>query len=514
MRQINRAILEEIKEKLPLSTFINLDWVGSSRGIKKAHCPFHDDRTPSFVLFEDTQTYHCFGCKEHGDIFDYIMRINGVHFYEAVEMCAQKLNIDLGTEKEYSFYSRFKEVMKLTHEFFVAQFTSLKSDHLAKVAITDRGLSLDSYDYGYAPENGSELVNYLLNKGVEKEEMERAGILNRMGTSFFFGRLIIPLKNDFGHVIGFSARQLKEDNAGKYINSKNTEFFDKSQVLFNMDRAKREIAKTGEVYVVEGPFDTIKMISKGYQNVVSVSGTALTKKHLEILLTRVRNKGKIILLFDADDAGRNSVLSTFTGPGIDAQGNLYVKSLPSGSDPCDYLTSHDELPEETESAARWIWDNIYEKELLGQSIENRGVFATEIRTNFIEYIQNTVVRQNYSWKLENISGVSGVGVAPKKDKGETKKPGIFIDLLSVYVHNRSILEGKLDPSEFSNEKASQIIKDVVENTTKESMENEYLAEVIYLNVVPGLTTEQAVVSHFEYLLDYLKRKERVKESGS
>ncbi|MEK7482097.1 MAG: DNA primase [Patescibacteria group bacterium] len=303
--------VEQIKEKLDIVEFIRsyiqLQPAGKNF---KALCPFHKERTPSFSISPERQTWHCFGaCSEGGDIFKFLMKYENLEFHEALKILAEKAGVELKRvspidQKQFGVLYEINEAAK---EFFKQ---NLKSSGEAKKYLDSRGLkqeTIDEFELGLAPDKWDILAIYLIKKGYSAADIERAGLIfkNERGSLIdrFRNRIMFPLYNNFGKTIGFSGRILprfETPETGKYVNSPETLIFNKSKILYGFHKTKNHIRDKKKAVAVEGQMDLLMAHQDGVKNIVAVSGTALTVDHLKILK---RLADEIIFFFDNDEAG-------------------------------------------------------------------------------------------------------------------------------------------------------------------------------------------------------------------
>lgn len=303
--------VEQIKEKLDIVEFIRsyiqLQPAGKNF---KALCPFHKERTPSFSISPERQTWHCFGaCSEGGDIFKFLMKYENLEFHEALKILAEKAGVELKRvspidQKQFGVLYEINEAAK---EFFKQ---NLKSSAEAKKYLDSRGLkqeTVEEFELGLAPDKWDILAIYLIKKGYSAADIERAGLIfkNERGSLIdrFRNRIMFPLYNNFGKTIGFSGRILprfETPETGKYVNSPETLIFNKSKILYGFHKTKNHIRDKKKAVAVEGQMDLLMAHQDGVKNIVAVSGTALTVDHLKILK---RLADEIIFFFDNDEAG-------------------------------------------------------------------------------------------------------------------------------------------------------------------------------------------------------------------
>jgi len=339
--------VQEIKEKLNIvdviSGYLRLQKAGVNF---KALCPFHNEKTPSFMVSPSRQSWHCFGsCGEGGDIFTFIEKIEGVEFPEALKILAEKAGIILKYDnpKLRSEKDKAYEICEKATQFFTA---SLNNANVILDYLHQRGLqdgTIDEWRLGYAPDSWGSLLSFLDKYGYRELEIEKAGLILR-GVKYhdrFRNRLMFPIFDTNGRVVAFSGRimndivpsKTEKADSGKYINSPETILYNKSRILYGLDRAKTEIRKADKVILVEGQMDVILPWQDGIRNIVATSGTALTEDHLLVLKRLTSN---LTLAFDMDEAGARA---TERGDlaAVQSGFNISVVSLLSGKDPADFV---------------------------------------------------------------------------------------------------------------------------------------------------------------------------------
>ena len=319
----------------------------------KGLCPFHDEKTPSFHVRPNHGHFHCFGCGEGGDVYAFIQKIEHVTFVEAVELLADKVGYTVtytggsttNVQRDRGSRSRLLAANAAAQEFYAE---ALRSDEAAEARkyLTERNFDAAAaaqFGCGFAPSGWDTLTKHLLRKGFEFKELEAAG-LSREGKrgpmDRFHRRLLWPIRVSSGETIGFGARRLFDDdqNQAKYVNTPETVLYKKSQVLFGLDRAKRDIAKGHQAVVVEGYTDVMAMHLAGVTTAVASCGTAFGEQHLSMLRRLMMDdnffRGELIYVFDGDAAGQAAAVKAFEGE-QNLSGQSFVAVAPDGMDPCD-----------------------------------------------------------------------------------------------------------------------------------------------------------------------------------
>jgi len=350
---------EEIKSKLDIvdvvGGYVKLERAG---GNLKARCPFHNEKTASFFISPERQTYHCFGCNRGGDIFSFVEEIEGLDFKGALKILAEKAGVQLGnfSPKEKSEKDAIFEVLEASTLFFQQ---SLGTKASAQEYLSDRGITKDTikdFRIGFVPNEWRALNTYLLDKGYANPLIEKAGMAKRSEKGYydrFRGRIMFPVADSSGRIVGFSGRilpEFEEKEGAKYINNPETLVYDKSKVLYGFDKAKMAIRQKGECVVVEGQMDLILSHQAGVANTVAVSGTALTEKHLTAIK---RLADKLIFAFDADQAGIAAARKGFN-TALSLGMEVRIVKLPKGNDPADIIKNSKEEWERAVSSSTHI----------------------------------------------------------------------------------------------------------------------------------------------------------------
>ncbi|MGC1878209.1 MAG: DNA primase [Rhabdochlamydiaceae bacterium] len=327
-----------------LSTHLNLQRSGSSF---KALCPFHEEKTPSFMIQRGDSHYHCFGCGAHGDAIAFLMSHIKMSFTEAVESLAERFQVTLEKKEEPRGEkgpnkAQLKQALELASNFYHYLLLHSAEGQIALHYLYERGIDLDfirQFQLGFAPGQGNMLIRYLRESGVDERVQEAAGLLlvTQQGRKrdFFSDRITFPIRDPLGAVIGFSARKFKEGTfGGKYINTPETQIFKKSRILFGLSYCRSRIAKEAQAIVVEGQIDCLRLIHSGFNYTVAGQGTAFGEDHVKELLHLGVNK--VFLALDADEAGLAAAVKIghlFQKKGVE----VVVTALPEGADPDSVL---------------------------------------------------------------------------------------------------------------------------------------------------------------------------------
>ncbi|WP_018024510.1 DNA primase [Corynebacterium ulceribovis] len=317
----------------------------------KGLSPFKDERTPSFHVRPNHGYYHCFSTGKGGDVFNFLMEMEHLSFPEAVEACADRIgyriNYEGGGPVRQEAGGNRQRLLAANREAQRFYATQLKSDEAetARKFLQDRGFSgeqAQEFGCGYAPDGWDTLTVHLIRLGFDFKELEAAG-LSKMGRrgpiDRFHRRLLWPIRNLAGDVIGFGARKLyDDDNLGKYMNTPETMLYKKSKVLFGLDLAKKQIAEQHRTVIVEGYTDVMAMHAAGVQTALASCGTAFGDEHLKLIRRLMLDdnyfRGELIYIFDGDEAGQKAALRAFEGDQL-FTGQSYVVVMPDGMDPCD-----------------------------------------------------------------------------------------------------------------------------------------------------------------------------------
>jgi len=350
MKQIPRETIEEVRSRNDIA-----DVIGSYLSLKnagtrfKALCPFHKEKSPSFTVSPDRQIYHCFGCGAGGDVIRFVQEYEKVDFMTALQMLADRAGMELNLEEGGEGSGADKRQLFQIHEGVALLYHRILMEHesgeAGRAYLATRALkpeTIKEFQVGFAPDRFDSLEKWAQQKKIPFELMEQAGLMiksdKRSGYyDRFRNRLMFPIRDEAGRVIGFSGRAIvKDEKSGKYVNSPETPLFHKSRVLFAIDKARRAMADSRTAIICEGQIDAIRCHEAGLANVVASQGTALTADHARMIR---RYADEVILVLDADAAGQKAALRS-SEAFIAEELSVRVASLPDGEDPDSLVRDH------------------------------------------------------------------------------------------------------------------------------------------------------------------------------
>ncbi|HSX46415.1 MAG TPA: DNA primase [Patescibacteria group bacterium] len=405
---------EDIKSRLAIEDVIS-EYVQLKRAGRnfKGLSPFGEEKTPSFIVSPEKQIWHDFSSGKGGNMFSFVMEMEGVDFREALELLARKAGIDLDQYKGRSqsnakLKARLHEALEAAARFYQVQFSKNKT--ALTYVLNERQFTKDTalaFRLGYAPNTGVALKEFLTKKGFSEKELQQAGVLvkrYRGPSDMFRGRLMIPLQDPQGNVIGFTARLLEDEpDAPKYINTPQTLVYDKSRHVYGLHLAKDQIRRQGFAVLTEGNLDVIASHQAGITNVVATAGTALTEPHLK---TIGRFASDIRLAFDADKAG---IAATERAIPIASKANvsLSIINLPEAKDPDELIRKNpglwEEATQEPQYALDWLIER-YQAQLDLSTGQGKRHFS-DILLPTIRSLQDAVEQDHYIQELARITGV-------------------------------------------------------------------------------------------------------------
>lgn len=343
MAYISNEEINEIRSRANIVDIISGYLQVSSKGKNYvALCPFHNDHSPSLIISPEKQIFNCFTCRTGGNVFSFVMKYENVSFAEAVSIVAKKVGFNLKNDvfvKSENKYSKDYEIYEYAMKYYLNNINTTDGSK-AREYLLKRGINetiIKEFKLGYSGSSKDTFYKLATNKGWDTETLNKLGLINKVNENVydtFINRVVIPIENLKGEVVGFTGRIFNgEDNTAKYLNTKETEIFKKSSLLFNYHNAKNYIRDRKSVIVVEGNMDAIKMSAKGFKNVVALMGVALSNEQIDILK---RLKVPVILMLDNDNAGEEATIKngeSLINSGVDTK----VVRLSGAKDPDEYL---------------------------------------------------------------------------------------------------------------------------------------------------------------------------------
>ncbi len=434
------SVVEEIKERLDIveviSAYVPLRKAGN---LYKGLCPFHQEKTPSFVVYPDRGAWHCFGaCGTGGDVFSFVMKRDNLDFREALEVLAQKAGVSLAPpsaerSQQEQTIDRLREINQAAAVYFHHQLRHASQGQVARDYLAGRGFSeatIDAFLLGYAADSWDGLLSHLQSKNYEPADILSAGLVIEReqpdsGRSPYYDRfrhrVMVPIRDVHGHAIGFGARALRSEQQPKYLNTPQTLLFEKSSVLYGLDVARRSIRPRGKAIIVEGYMDVLACHQAGEDNVVASMGTALTEPQIKQLR---RYTSTIVLALDADAAGQAATLRGLSQardaldrewvPVVTATGlvrhearlavDLRVMTLPEGKDPDDVVRADVNLWRELVNSAQPVVDYYFElaRSELDLTTAQGKSEAVERLAPLIFEVSDEVKRAHYTQQLARL----------------------------------------------------------------------------------------------------------------
>ena len=394
----------------------------------KGLSPFSAEKTPSFFVSPEKQIWHDFSSNRGGDVFSFVMEVEGMDFRQALEHLARKAGVDLavyqsaGGKKIAERKKRLLAAHALAAKYF--QTNLVRNEHAVEYVFGKRKLSKEvvtDFQIGYAPDTGDALVKFLSKKGFVADELRDGGLVNRYGGDLFRGRMAVPLMDASGQVIGFTGRIIGDvENAPKYLNTPQTLLYDKGRHVFGLSQAKEAIRSTGHVVIVEGNLDVVSSHQAGVRQVVATAGTAMTEHHLRALKRLTED---IRLCFDGDKAG---IAATERAVGIASQlgVELSIISLPDSAKDPDELIQQDKqawqaVIDAPQPAVDWVIAQYAERENLSSASGKRAFTSASLA--LIGRLDDSVVRDHYEELVANKIGSSREAIHRKAEQ-LTKQP--------------------------------------------------------------------------------------------
>ena len=453
----------------------------------KALSPWTNERTPSFIISPDKQIWHDFSSGKGGDIFGFIMEVEGMNFREALEFLARKAGVEIETfdskrSKEISEKKeRLRKILQISANFY--QHMLIRDKEALRYVFRNRKLSkeiVQEFKIGFAPNGQKTLTNFLLKKGFSINDIRDAGLLNRFGGDIFRNRMVIALQDSSGSPVGFTGRVIKDEpNAPKYLNTPQTLLYDKSSNIFGLSQSKNEIRKAGFVVVVEGNMDVISSHQAGVKNVVATAGTAMTVHHLKAL---GRFSNDVRLCFDSDQAGISATERAILlgqQAGVELSIITLNQSAGEAKDPDELIQKDLELWNDSISkpqpAIEWIFDQ-YEKRLNIATAVGKKEFSTTA-LKLVENLNDPVEKDFYIEQIAKRIGVSKAILLGKIDeKPKTTKPKrrIKIEKANDRFIDEYIYEDDLLALAIKEQKFAKMLRELQNNILHNKQRNKIL----------------------------------------
>lgn len=513
IEEIKTYILQNIQLEKVVGEFVSLE---KQSGKLTACCPFHEEKTPSFFIFD--HHYHCFGCKAHGDVISFVRERQGLGFIESLKWLCDKFGIQSDSlyrssneRTEWKKAISYNRIFSMSQDYFAANLQKDIGAH-ARIYLEKRGFSkeqIEEFHFGYAHSATSSLMHFLKSQGISDEKIAACSLGNNYDGKeydFFRNRITIPIRDSFGRIIAFGGRTLADsDNIQKYKNSR----YDKSSVLFGLHEARDEIRKQARAIVVEGYLDAIKLWSCGLREVVACQGTSLSKQHLSLLKNQT---SKIYLLFDGDKAGRQAILRVFRET-LEFSGlSFNAVVLPDGEDPDSFVTEHgaeclQQLLEESKSLLEYAVLQRMQK-TADQDVPQ------VIREEFIPWLSHLKDPIKKAYLIDKISLYSGVskdllerefGAEVQNKKNTVAAPSTLEEYLEPPQHTKD-LAGHLyyaDPTEVDY----KTIREFCQNNLSLSAEWSLFFEETLNHI------EQGNVPHTQPFLSFCSEENEKKSSS-
>jgi len=425
---------DEIKTRLDLveviREYVQLKAVGVNF---QARCPFHNEKTPSFIVSSERQIWKCFGCGKGGDVFSFVMEIEGLSFIEALRQLAPKAGVVLQRQNtgEISRRNRLLDCLEYAGHYFHEILIKGDEAHSAREYLSQRSLSADiisEFKIGYSLDSWDSLYNALRNQGFNDNEIFLAGLTVKKDKGLgyydrFRGRIMFPIHNVSGNLVAFTARvrpeREKEERQGKYINSPQSPVYDKSKILFGLYKAKQAIRSEDAAIVVEGQMDMITSYQAGIKNVVASSGTALSSDQIKLLK---RYTGNVLFSFDMDAAGQMAAQRGII-QALQADVNIKVIQVPGGKDPDECIRHDFDSWKKAVQKAQNIMDYYFEKTFAGINLSDmaqKKQAAAKI-LNVVVNISSPIEQDTWIRRLSDVLMVQEESLRDILQKGRVKQ---------------------------------------------------------------------------------------------
>lgn len=416
-----QAVRSAVRIDTVVGKYVQLEQAGAQmRGL----CPFHDEKSPSFYVHPTKNVYNCFGCGENGDTLEFVMKFEHLTFVEAVESLAPTVGVTLRYEggsyqagRQKGERTRLLEINKIAAEWFRQQLESPEAE-IGRSFLAGRGFdqaAAEHFQVGYAPAGFENLTRFLRGRGYTDKELLTSGICSegrRGPMDRFRGRLIWPIRDLTGEVVGFGARKLREDDNGpKYLNTPETPLYRKSQVLYGLELAKRDISRSNRAVVVEGYTDVMACHLAGVTTAVATCGTAFGEEHIKILrrllMDTSQYTGEVVFTFDGDAAGKKAALRAFEDDQKFAA-RTSIAITPGGMDPCELrIAEGDEAVRELIAHPVPLFDFALRSAVAAHNLETAEgrAAALEQAAPIVAQIKDGSIQHGYAVRLAGMLGI-------------------------------------------------------------------------------------------------------------
>lgn len=409
-----------------VSSCLTLKKTGSNH---KAPCPFHREKTPSFTVNHDKQIFHCFGCHEGGNAITFAMKYEQLDFRDALEHLANRLGLELpeGSEQEASLKT-YHQLLEDASAFYCK---ARETEPDAVAYLTKRGIkdeTLDHWQIGYAPAKTQTLTQSLMKKGYTRDEIQKAGLLNKQQKPLLRHRVVFPIKDHRNRVIAFGGRALTNDQQPKYLNFSETPLFKKSQALYGIQHIAKRKERPKSIFIVEGYMDTIALSEKGIDQVVGMLGTALTKGHLTQLM---RYTDKLIFCFDGDTAGKQAAWRSLERilPLLNDQMHILFIFLPEGEDPDSIIRQKGrdyfiQAYKKASALTDFFFDHMKAEHLKQESLSHKALFAKKCM-DYLDNMPHSMYRALMIKQLAKIVDLNARDLMEGTTPEDTNNPSIM-----------------------------------------------------------------------------------------
>lgn len=424
--------VEQIKSKVDI-----VEVIGERVVLKKAGrhfkglCPFHSEKSPSFIVSSERQSFKCFGCQKGGDVITFLQDYDGMSFLESLEMLAKRVGITLESYRptsQDSYKKKLLEIMSLSSEYFHFLLTKHKSGEEAREYLKTRGVGNEAitlFNLGYAPNQWRSVSDFLVTKKkYAPEDLEAVGLVIRKDSNSFYdrfrGRVMFPLKDHKGVVVGFSGRTLlKDEKEAKYINSPETMLYSKSRMLYGLWENREMIRKENAIVLVEGELDVIPSWQAGVKNVAAIKGSAFTSEQAQLMTRFTKN---VVMSLDADSAGQEAIKRAVTiAETMDL--SIRVVQIRGGKDPGDVATTNPRAWRELVKQSVLYWDFLIDS-AMSRNDPKSGTGVKNISTEVVPalaQITNSVMRAHYVTSLAKKLSIPEESIYSEIDRANKKK---------------------------------------------------------------------------------------------